>query len=380
MKQGYIHLLPQILRFLENTRQIVRYHDVTPGSQITWNTAFLAVTGAWKRGGGEEAEKLLRILEQVVATPEHALDQDMKRERLAIYRDCNDAFRNLLLGKFGKLPLGFPPDWVYESAFGPAFRQALAERTEDCPLDHLPPVDIEREAKACAEIIKHPPNREELVLYLNHPGDAVKTIQFINQFGNPNNLPLHVWFEGLKHGQELQYADSDGKPHQMTIFSVSPVSNQGTVVMRLNYDSEFVSHEIKVAEPTTGGQPGVAMADPANPYHVAAPSNGDLWVMYVRPGDIVKAGKELFNISIMKQEKAVLSPVDGVVKRVLKSANYKVTRSMTPVREGELIVELASLPQLCSNPDCTKPLPSMALNYCPWCGCKLAEPISSPKE
>ena len=38
MKQGYIHLLPYMLRFLAGTRKIVRYHDVTPGSQITWNT------------------------------------------------------------------------------------------------------------------------------------------------------------------------------------------------------------------------------------------------------------------------------------------------------------------------------------------------------
>ena len=358
----------------------MRYHDVTPGSQITWNTAFLAVTGAWKRGGREEVEKLLGILEQVVTTPENSLGQGMKKERLAIYHDCNDAFRNLLLGKFCKLPLGFPPDWVYESAFGPTFRQALADRTEDCPLDHLPPADIDRETKTCADIIKRVPTREELVLYLNHPGDAVKTIQFINQFGNPNNLPLHVWFEGLSPGQELQYTDSDGKPHQMSIVGVSPVSNQGTVFMRINYDSEFVSHEIKVSEPVTGGDPGIAMADPANLWHVAAPSNGDMWVMCVRPGAPVKAGQELFNISIMKQEKAVLAPADGMVKRILKSADYKITRKMTPVKEGELIVELAPLPRICSNSHCAKPLPSMVLNYCPWCGCSLAEHAGASKE
>ena len=31
--------------------------------------------------------------------------------------------------------------------------------------------------------------------------------------------------------------------------------------------------------------------------------------MYVHPGDIVEEGEELFNVSIMKQEKAVLAPV-----------------------------------------------------------------------
>lgn len=36
----------------------------------------------------------------------------------------------------------------------------------------------------------------------------------------------------------------------------------------------------------------------------------------------------------MKQEKAVLAPVAGIVKRVLKTADYKETRKMETVREG----------------------------------------------
>jgi len=367
MKQGYIHLLPFMLRFLAGTRQIVRYHDVTPGSQITWNTAFLGVTGAWKRGGEEEVQQLLSTLETVACTPEEQLNAQLKKDRLFIYQDCNDAFRNLLLGKFGALPLGFPPDWVYESAFGSMWKEALAERTTDCPLDHLPPVDIDAEAKACADIINRTPTDEEVVLYLNHPGDAVKTMQFVTQFGDPNNLPLHVWFEGLKHGQEMTFTDSEGKPHRMTIYSVSTMSDQGTVMVRYRYDSEIMGYEVKVASPVGTAQ-DVSMADRSNPYHVAAPSNGDLWVVHVHPGDVVKAGQELFNISIMKQEKAVPAPVGGVVKRVLKSADYKHTRKMVPVREGELIVELGPAPLVCAA--CSKPLPSSPVRFCPWCGQK----------
>jgi len=110
------------------------------------------------------------------------------------------------------------------------------------------------------------------------------------------------------------------------------------------------------------------MADSNNPYHIGAPSNGDLWVVHVKPGDIVKAGEEVLNISIMKQEKAVYAPCDGIVKRVLKSADYQTTRKMTPVREGELLIELGPCPMVCSNPECGKALPSAAMNFCPWCG------------
>ena len=368
MKQGYIKLLPEMLRFLAAIRKIVRYHDVTPGSQITWNTAFLAITNAYKRQGDKGVQQLLKIAETAAVTPEDQMSEDFKKQRLEIYRDCNDAFRNLLLGKFGKLPLGFPEDWVYESAFGSEnWRSALASRTEDSPLDHLADANVAAEAKACTDILKRTPNDEELVMYLNHPGDAIKTIQFVKKFGDPNRLPLDVWFEGLPLGRELQFTDSNGKPHKMTIFRISPVTDHGTVNVRYSYDSQVLLQEIKVAE-GHAQHADLAMADPNNKYHVPAPSNGDLWVVYVKPGDIVKAGDDLFNISIMKQEKAVHAPVDGIVKRVLKTADYQLTRKMTPVREGELIIELAPCPMVCSNPDCGKPLPSAAVRFCPWCG------------
>ena len=68
MKQGYIQLLPHMLRFLAAIRKIVRYHDVTPGSQITWNTAFLAVTGAYKRSGEKGVQELIRVAELAAGT------------------------------------------------------------------------------------------------------------------------------------------------------------------------------------------------------------------------------------------------------------------------------------------------------------------------
>ena len=97
VKQGYIQLLPFMLEFLECTRRIVRYHDVTPGSQITWNTAFLAVTGAYKRGGMPAVERLLAAI-RMAGTKKTDLTAEEKAARLTIYVDCNEAFRNLLLG------------------------------------------------------------------------------------------------------------------------------------------------------------------------------------------------------------------------------------------------------------------------------------------
>jgi len=371
MKQGYIHLLPYMLRFLAGTRQITRYHDVTPGSQITWNTAFLAVTGAWKRGEMKAVTKLLKILNEVIKTPENEQDSDLLKNRLRLYQDCNDAFRNLLLGKFGKLPLGFPADWVYESAFGSKWEKAIKERTEDCPLDHLQATDMIAEEYTCADIIKREPTEEELIMYLSHPGDAIKTMQFHDKFGDPNTIPLDVWFEGLVPGRDLEFIDEGGKPHQITIYNISNVDERGIVEVRYGYDSQAMSHEIKVASPTGTTATEIAMANPNNSDEIGAPSNGDLWVTYVKVGDIVKKGQELFNISIMKQEKAVLAPRNGIIARILKIADYKNSRKMIPVYEGELIMEINDIPLTCSNKQCAKPLSMTDAAFCPYCGTRI---------
>ncbi len=370
MKQGYIHLLPYMLRFLEQTRQIVRYHDVTPGSQITWNTSFLAITAAYKRGGEDEVRYLLEVLQEVNRTPEDRLSPEMRHARLGIYHDCNDAFRDLLLGRFGRLPLGFPPDWVYESAFGNDWRKAVASRTEVSPIEVLHDVDLEAEKAECTRLLKRAPLSEEFIMYLNFPGDALRTIQFQAKFGDPNCLPLNVWFEGVEPGETVSFKDSAGKPHTLQILHISSPNEAGESVVRYILDSEFMTCGVQLVEArATAG--GVPMADPGNIYQVPSPSNGDLWVMYVAPGDIVRKGEEIFNVSIMKQEKAVLAPCEGIVKRVLKTADFKENKKMVPVREGELLVELAPAPRLCPNPSCQHPLADPDASFCPRCGCRL---------
>lgn len=368
LKQGHISLLPHILQFLPGIRAIVRYHDVTPGSQITWNTAFLAVTEAHKRGGELEVAHLLSILSEVAAKSEEEIPESMKTERLIVYRDCNDAFKDLLLGKFGKLPLGFPPDWVYRSAFGDAWEKAIAGRTEESPLKFLEATDFAAERKALETYAHREVTEDEFLMYLNHPADALKTMEFRQQYGDPNHLPVDVWFEGLKEGDDLHFTDGAGKPHHFQMLQIGPQDANGVCVVRYLLDSDFMSDPIQVGNPGEKRTKQYPLADPGNPWHLGAPSNGDLWVVYVHPGDVVKKGEELFNVSIMKQEKAILAPMDAVVKRVLKTADYKNRKKMVPVSKGELIIELAPASISCVNARCGKPLEQKGFVFCPHCG------------
>jgi pyruvate carboxylase len=141
------------------------------------------------------------------------------------------------------------------------------------------------------------------------------------------------------------------------------------VAVRYLLDSEIMLHAAQVGAPvpdSVAANPGTSAPSPADPYQVTAPMNGDLWVMYVKEGDLVSPGQELFNISIMKQEKAVPSKISAMVKRILKTADFKHTKQMVPVKAGELIVELCPVPSRCGK--CGEALPAPNLRFCPHCG------------
>ncbi len=176
------------------------------------------------------------------------------------------------------------------------YKEAIARRTTASPLEGLSPVDIDTEKASLEGQIDRIATKEELVMYLNHPGDALKTIHFRNEFGNPNRIPLDVWFEGLVPGREIQFRDTHEKPHSMKILGIEHPDEKGMSTVRYTLNGEAFIHTVKVAEAADHESDGIQLADPANPNHVGAPSNGDLWIMYVQPGDLVKAGEELFNI------------------------------------------------------------------------------------
>jgi pyruvate carboxylase len=247
---------------------------------------------------------------------------------------------------------------------------AIKERRSDSPLKYLEEPNLELERLELKDFLRHEPTEEEFVMYLNQPADALKTMQFRQKFGNPNNLPLDVWFEGLEPNKPVFFTDSHGKPHQINILSVQK-RDSSYVSVRYFLDSEIITHLAlvgAVAPPgMLGAVPGPAVAQKGNPYHVAAPMNGDLWIIYVKEGDVVYEGQELFNLSIMKQEKAVHAKVAGLVKRIHKTADYKNTKQMVPVSAGELIVELGPVPATC--PLCNHYLPDdHEIVYCPYCG------------
>lgn len=330
-------MMPAILKVMSLYNQIIKYFDVTPGSQITWTTCSGIVNRYAKARGEAGVKHLTSLLERFVIAKNqdfNAMDENEQQELLKLFRNAPGDFKNLLLGQYGKLPMGWPDEWVYKSAFGREWQKAMANREEESPLDLLPDEDLEAERKKLAEELGREPNESEFILYLMHPKDALDYLKFKERFGEaPYVLPTNVWREGLKKTGDKVEFEINGKPFCIELVSIG-AEHEGIihVIMRVNNKMRvYTVHTPRVKKTE------VRMAKAEN--EVGSPINGTLWRLgnpqrgAIKPGDIVHKGEEIANIEAMKMETAVLAPYDAQVVEVSVKLNEVV-------KEGQLLFVL----------------------------------------
>ena len=339
-KGGFLHLMPQILRVMSLYNRIVKYFDVTPGSQITWVTCSGMVNKYAKERGLKGVEHLIRLLTKFVEEVDQDLDKMEPWEReelLTIFRNAPGDFKNLILGKYGRLPQGWPADWVYQSAFGDEWQEKLKERTDKSPLETVKPDNLDKLRQELEEKIERKPTEEEFILYLMHPKDAVEYIKFREEYGQaPLVLPTNVWREGLKKPGDKVEFELDGKPYAIELVSVG-TEHEGVihVVMKVNNKTRVYNVETPRAKKKE-------VKKAVGPNQIGAPISGNVWRIgnpergTLKEGDIVHKGEEIANIEAMKMENAVIAPFDAQIVAIHVKLN-------DTVEEGQLMFELKPL-------------------------------------
>ncbi len=339
-KGGFLHLMPQILRVMSLYNRIVKYFDVTPGSQITWVTCSGMVNKYAKERGLKGVEHLIRLLTKFV----EEVDQDFEKmtpeeqeELLQLFRTAPGDFKNLILGKYGRLPQGWPADWVYKSAFGDEWEEKLKERTDKSPLETVKPDDLDKLRRELEEQIERKPTEEEFILFLMHPKDAVEYIKFRDEYGQaPLVLPTNVWREGLKKPGDRVDFELDGKPYTIELVSVG-AEHEGLihVVMKVNNKTRVYTVETPRAKKKE-------IKKAVGPNQIGAPISGNVWRIgnpergTLKVGDIVHKGEEIANIEAMKMENAIVAPFDAQIVAIHVKLN-------DTVEEGQLMFELKPL-------------------------------------
>jgi pyruvate carboxylase len=339
-KAEFLHLMPAILKMMSLYNQIIRYFDVTPGSQITWVTCSGIVNRYDKERGVIGVHHIIDLLSRFLEAENQdltALAPDEQEELLGLFSSAPADFKNLLLGSYGRLPSGWPADWVYQSAFGKEWKEKIKERKELTPLDQLEDNHLEDHRKELAENLGRSPSEEEFILYLMHPKDALELIHFREKYGEaPVVLPTPVWREGLKKAGDRVEFELWGKPYCLELVSVGS-EHEGLIHVVLK-----VNNKTRVYTVETSRTKKVEIRMAKGLGEIGSPINGNVWRIgnpargTLKVGDIVRQGEEVANLEAMKMENMVGAPFYGQIKEICVKLNETV-------QEGQLLMILDPL-------------------------------------
>ncbi len=281
-KGGFLEKMPEILHkeLPRVQKELGNYWSVTPGSQILWTTAVSNV---------------------------------LDGER---YGNPSGDLRNLLLGKYGPFPFYEPEEWIYEKVLGEDWKKVLEE---EGGVEEIIDVDLALERYNLAEILGVEPTDEQLVLYLQHPNDAVDFFEFEEKFGKVYVLPPSIFFRtgGFDVGEKLAFRDHDGKEHMIEV-GPSPIIDTGETCIYLTVDHHqstfsFKPPETKSASGELQELSKEAILDLAKAGDVRSQFSGKIVEITVSEGQEVMVGDRVAIMEAMKMQTPILCEMDGIV-------------------------------------------------------------------
>lgn len=303
-KGGFLDKMPDILHkeLPRVQKELGNYWSVTPGSQILWTTAVSNVQG------GER------------------------------YGNPSGDLRNLLLGKYGPFPFYDPEDWIFEKVLGTDWKKVLKE---EGGVEDIEDMDISKEKETLTDRIGEEPTDQQLVLYLQHPNDAVEFFKFESKFGKVYVLPPSIFLHqgGFEPGETLQFTDHTGKEHIVEV-GPSNVDEEGMTSVYLNVDhhQRVYDFEPDLPEGATAKAAVISkeeILDLAKAGDARAPFAGNICEISVEEGQEVSAGDKIAVMEAMKMQTPICVEIDGIVTAI----SAKVGDSLQP---GDKILKVDS--------------------------------------
>jgi len=294
VKGNFLHRMPEILqKELPRVQvELGNWWSVTPGSQILWTTA---------------------------------VNNVLKGER---YKDVSDDLKNLMLGRYGEFPFYRPADEIYQRVFGDEWKSIV--ECDTC-YQKIEDIDITVERKVLEHRLGRAATDEELVLYLQHPNDAVDFFKYEAMYGKTWVLSPKIWFRkgGFKLGEKFEVPDAFGKLHSIEIGPQRKTSSGDTATYLI------IDHHLEpiITEQDEEGDKGTKKKKTLSPKEIdAAWKVGDIRAhitgtvneVCVAVGEDISFGQVLLVLEAMKMLNNVTSEVNGKVSEIYVSPGDKI--------------------------------------------------------
>ena len=293
VKGGFLHRMPEILqKELPRVQlELGNFWSVTPGSQMLWTTA---------------------------------VNNVLKNAR---YKDSSDDLKNLMLGRYGEFPFYRPADEIYEAVFGPDWKEIV--ECDTC-YQKIEDVDLGVEKKVLEHRLGRTATEDELVLYLQHPNDAIDFFKFEAKYGKTWVLPPSIWFRkgGFTLGEKFEVPDVFGRLHTIEIGPQRKTkSGDAATYLIIDHHPEPILTEMDVVGDHVKRKVTLSKKEidaAAKTGDVRSQIIGTVSEVCVAEGDEVAVGQILLTMEAMKMLNNVISEVNGKVTEVFASAGDKV--------------------------------------------------------
>ena len=293
VKGGFLHRMPEILQkeLPQVQLELGNFWSVTPGSQMLWTTA---------------------------------VNNVLKNAR---YKDSSDDLKNLMLGRYGEFPFYRPADEIYEAVFGPDWKEIV--ECDTC-YQKIEDVDLDVEKKVLEHRLGRTATEDELVLYLQHPNDAIDFFKFEAKYGKTWVLPPSIWFRkgGFTLGEKFEVPDVFGRLHTIEIGPQRKTkSGDAATYLIIDHHPEPILTEMDVVGDPVKRKVTLSKKEidtAAKTGDVRSQIIGTVSEVCVAEGDEVAVGQILLTMEAMKMLNNVISEVNGKVTEVFASAGDKV--------------------------------------------------------
>jgi pyruvate carboxylase len=220
--------------------------------------------------------------------------------------------------------LGFPPDG-FPAGLSRKVLKLAADDQPPAPYrpgDRLAPADLAALRIQAERECEQPLSEAELASYLMYPKVMRDYCAHTRAHGDTSVLPTPVFFYGPQLQQELALEIDPGKT---LLVALQSVTADGDAAQKVQFELNGQSRTVRVLRPESGqAKAGRPLADPSNPWQVAAPMPGAIVSVAVQVGQRVGAGSTLLALEAMKMETHVTADRDAEVEAVLIAPGDRV--------------------------------------------------------
>ncbi|MBR0381525.1 MAG: pyruvate carboxylase [Eubacterium sp.] len=251
---------------------------------------------------------------------------------LAIFMQKNNLNRDNILEK-GK-DLSFPKSVVQffrgefgqpEGGFPEALQKIILKNQEPItvrPGSLLPPADFDaisahlKKEYFIDEMTSDAVMEQKVLSYALYPRVYEDYCAHFQSYADVSKLESHVYFYGLRPGEETTVQIEKGIDTQIKFISKSEPDEEGYRVMQFEVNGFL--REVKIFDKAFEVKADRTIhTDHKNPGHLGAPLPGLISDIQVKEGDHINRNDPIMTIEAMKMETTITSRVNGTVEQIL---------------------------------------------------------------